>query len=87
LFNKIFEITCFQIFPLWGGGFDKISQVSLPQGVGEELSMDILKIFVPTFPQGWGVTIDKCIISLGGKEWVHWPGREYNSRKVFFPLK
>jgi hypothetical protein len=42
---------------------DKINQFSLPQGVWQQLSMDILK-FMPTSPRGWGggVTIDKCII-------------------------
>ena len=40
---------------------DKINQFSLPRGVWQQLSMDILNS-----PRGWGggvgVTIDKCII-------------------------
>jgi hypothetical protein len=47
--------------PSWAGGFDKISQISLPQGVRQQLSMDILKYMPPPFPEVWGVSIDKCI--------------------------
>ena len=53
---KIFvqqKISNFSPWP-WVGEFDKISQVSLPQGVRQWISIDILKIYVPTFPRGWG---------------------------------
>ena len=42
------------MLPIWVGGLDKISQVNPPQGVGQLLSIDILKMYVSTFPRGWG---------------------------------